>query len=172
MESFLVQKKKKNFCLLIVYAGFLLRKDFTVKVGSSRHSVAHKLVVTYVKMETKYTTWLILMLGFCIHTLGIFWFIFLLLSAFTFVLGWVVLLQVIDTDTGYLSCFMYQSLVIIRFSPPFYRILTILYLNHDDMDTYLNKNPSDNPLESLETKSLGLNIRKSCKITTSLVLRT
>lgn len=38
--------------------------------------------------------------------------------------------------------------------------LTILYLNHDDMDTYLNKNPSDNPLESLETKSLGLNIRK------------
>lgn len=31
------------------------------------------------------------------------------------------------------------------------------------MDTYLNKNPSDNPLESLETKSLGLNIRKFCE---------
>lgn len=112
------------------------------------------------------------MLGFCIHTLGIFWFIFLLLSAFTFLLGWVITcnkLLYIDTDTGYLyvrfrikvSAFHSRYL---NFSfSPFYSILTILYLNHDDMDTYLNKNPSDNPLESLETKSLGLNIRKFCE---------
>ena len=38
-------------------------------------------------METRYCTWLILMLGFMVHTLGIFWFILMILAVASFGLG-------------------------------------------------------------------------------------